>query len=138
MKDKFFIILALMLLSVGAAAQSAGGRLTGIVVDEAEDSPLTGAVILVNELKRGDVADNEGKFSIADLPEATYTVTVDYMGYLPLEKKNRVEKGKSVFVTLPLKAEPLSLEQATVTAKTEAVKQVLSLSGNLAYIHFFE
>ena len=138
MKDKFFIILALMLLSVGAAAQSAGGRLTGIVVDEAEDSPLTGAVILVNELKRGDVADNEGKFSIADLPEATYTVTVDYMGYLPLEKKIRVEKGKSVFVTLPLKAEPLSLEQATVTAKTEAVKQVLSLSGNLAYIHFFE
>ena len=138
MKDKFFIILALMLLSVGAAAQSAGGRLTGIVVDEAEDSPLTGAVILVNELKRGDVADNEGKFSIADLPEATYTVTVDYMGYLPLEKKNRVEKGKSVFVTLPLKAEPLSLEQATVTAKSEAVKQVLSLSGNLAYIHFFE
>ena len=138
MKDKFCIILALMLLSVGAAAQSAGGRLTGIVVDEAEDSPLTGAVILVNELKRGDVADNEGKFSIADLPEATYTVTVDYMGYLPLEKKIRVEKGKSVFVTLPLKAEPLSLEQATVTAKTEAVKQVLSLSGNLAYIHFFE
>ena len=73
-----------------------------------------------------------------DLPEATYTVTVDYMGYIPLEKKVRVERGKTVNVTIPLKAEPLSLEQATVTAKTEAVKQVLSLSGNLAYIHFFE
>lgn len=138
MKHKYFIISALLLLSVGAAAQNAGGRITGIVVDEAEDSPLTGAVILVNELKRGDVADSEGKFSIADLPEATYTITVDYMGYLPLERKIRVEKGRAVFVTLPLKAEPLSLEQATVTAKSEATEQVLSLSGNLAYIHFFE
>lgn len=122
MKHKYFIISALMLLSVGAAAQNAGGRITGIV------------------------ADSEGKFSIADLPEATYTITVDYMGYLPLERKVRVEKGKSVFVTLPLKAEPLSLEQATVTAKSEArmVREqampvsVISLSGNLAYIHFFE
>lgn len=122
MKHKFFIISALLLLSVGAAAQNAGGRITGIV------------------------ADSEGKFSIADLPEATYTITVDYMGYLPLERKVRVEKGKAVIVTLPLKAEPLSLEQATVTAKSEArmVREqampvsVLSLSGNLAYIHFFE
>lgn len=122
MKHKFFIISALLLLSVGAAAQNAGGRITGIV------------------------ADSEGKFSIADLPEATYTITVDYMGYLPLERKIRVEKGKAVFVTLPLKAEPLSLEQATVTAKSEArmVREqampvsVISLSGNLAYIHFFE
>lgn len=122
MKHKYFIISALMLLSVGAAAQNAGGRITGIV------------------------ADSEGKFSIADLPEATYTITVDYMGYLPLERKVRVEKGKAVFVTLPLKAEPLSLEQATVTAKSEArmVREqampvsVISLSGNLAYIHFFE
>jgi hypothetical protein len=53
MKYKFFIISALMLLSVGAKAQNVGGRITGIVVDEAEDTPLTGAMILVNELGKG-------------------------------------------------------------------------------------
>ncbi|MBR2747249.1 MAG: carboxypeptidase-like regulatory domain-containing protein, partial [Bacteroidales bacterium] len=79
MKYKFFIMSALMLLSVGAKAQSVGGRITGIVVDEVEDTPLTGAMILVNELKKGDVADAEGKFSFSDLPEATYTVSVEFM-----------------------------------------------------------
>ena len=64
MKYKFILISALMLLGVKAAAQTAGGRITGIVVDEA------------------------GVFS-----------------YDP---------------------------------KTEAVQHVISLSGNLAYIHFFD
>ncbi len=122
MKYKFFIIPVLMLLCVGARAQNAGGRITGIVVDEAEDTPLTGAMILVNELKKGDVADMEGKFSFSDLPEATYTVSVEFMGYLPQERKIRVERGKTVHVTIPMKAEPLTLEQATVTAKSEARK----------------
>ena len=204
MKFKFILISALMLFGVKAAAQTAGGRITGIVVDEVEDSPLTGATILIQELKRGEVADFDGKFTFQDLPEATYTVSVDYMGYLPWEKKIRVERGKTVNLTIPMKAEPLSLEQATVTAKsearmvreqampvsvismkqlqgtvsdiqgipysdghsvsieyhdgqvyfsafgvdkagvfsydpkTEAVQQVISLSGNLAYIHFFD
>ena len=64
MKYKFFIMSALMLFGVTAAAQTAGGRITGIVVDKA------------------------GVFS-----------------YDP---------------------------------KTETVQQVISLSGNLAYIHFFD
>ena len=69
MKYKFILISALMLLGVEAAAQTAGGRITGIVVDEVEDSPLTGATILIQELKRGEVADFDGKFSFQDLPE---------------------------------------------------------------------
>ena len=120
MKYKFFLITALTLFCVKAAAQSAGGRITGIVVDEAEDTPLTGAMILVNELKKGDVADMEGKFSFSDLPEGAYTVSVEFMGYLPQERKIRVERGKTVHVTIPMKAEPLTLQQATVTAKSEA------------------
>lgn len=120
MKYKIMLILVLMLSCIKAASQSSTGRLTGLIVDQAEDSPLVGATILIRELNRGDVADRDGKFSFQDLPEATYTVSVDYMGYLPLEKKIRVESGQAVHVTLPLKAEPLSLEQASVTAKSEA------------------
>jgi len=111
---------ALTLLSIKAAAQSTGGCIAGIVVDEAEDTPLTGAMVLVNELKKGDIADMDGKFSFSDLPEATYTVSVEFMGYITQEKIIRVEKGKVVQVTIPMKAEPLTLQQATVTAKSEA------------------
>lgn len=118
MKYKFFIMMALTLFYVKAAAQN--GRITGIVVDESEDTPLTGAMILVNELIKGDVADAEGKFSFSDLPEATYTVSVEFMGYLSQERKIHVERGRTVHVYIPMKAEPLTLQQATVTAKSEA------------------
>ncbi len=120
MKCKVFLLSALMLLGINAVAQNAGGRITGIVVDEAEDTPLTGATILIKELKTGEIADLNGKFAFSNLPEATYTVCVDFIGYIPQEKTVRVEKGKTNTLTLAMKAQPLSLEHATVMAKSEA------------------
>ncbi len=120
MKCKFFFIAALTLLCIRAEAQNAGGRITGIVVDEAEDAPLTGATILIKELQKGETADMDGKFSFEGLPAATYTIVADFIGYLPLEKTIRVEKNKTVSLTLCMKAQPLSLEHATVVAKSEA------------------
>ena len=119
MKSKFLLIPAL-LLSLNAFAQSAGGRISGIVADEAEDTPLRGATIVVKELQKGEVADINGKFSFTDLPEATYTLSIEYIGYLTQEKTVRVERGKTSTVSVYLKEEPLSLEFATVTAKSEA------------------
>ena len=120
MKCKFFFIAALTLLCIRAEAQNAGGRITGIVVDEVEDAPLTGATILIKELQKGETADMDGKFSFEDLPAASYTIVADFIGYLPLEKTIRVEKDKTVSLTLCMKAQPLSLEHATVVAKSEA------------------
>ena len=119
MKSKFLLIPAL-LLSFNAFSQSAGGRISGIVADEAEDTPLRGATIVVKELQKGEVADINGKFSFTDLPEATYTLSIEYIGYLTQEKTVRVERGKTSSVSVYLKEEPLSLEFATVTAKSEA------------------
>ena len=119
MKSKFLLIPAL-LLCINAFAQSAGGRIVGIVADEAEDTPLRGATIVVKELQKGEVADINGKFSFTDLPEATYTLSIEYIGYLTQEKTVRVERGKTSTVSVYLKEEPLSLEFATVTAKSEA------------------
>ena len=99
MKYKIFWITVLTLFCVKAAAQGAGGRITGIVVDEAEDTPLTGAVNIV--LK-------EYPDHYADLSYSHESFNVDKAG---------------VF---------------TYNPGTEDVKQVISLSGNLNYIHFFD
>lgn len=109
-----------MLLCIQVSAQEKGGCIKGIVVDQAEDIPLTGATIIIKELQRGGNADKDGRFSFPDLAEATYTVMVDLMGYIPYERTIRVEKGKTPFLRVCMKAQPLSLEQATVTAKSEA------------------
>lgn len=121
MKNHLLLIPALA-LCINASAQNAGGRISGIVVDEAEDTPLTGASIVVKELQKGQVADINGKFTFTNLPEATYTVLVDLIGYDPQEKTVRVEKGRTTSLLICMKEQPLSLEQATVTAKSEARK----------------
>ena len=121
MKNHLLLIPALA-LCINASAQNAGGRISGIVVDEAEDTPLTGASIVVKELQKGQVADIDGKFTFTNLPEATYTVLVDLIGYDPQEKTVRVEKGRTTSLLICMKEQPLSLEQATVTAKSEARK----------------
>ena len=64
-----------MLSGINAAAQGTNGRISGIVVDEVEDFPMTGATIVVKEIKKGGVADKDGKFAFQDLPEATYTLS---------------------------------------------------------------
>lgn len=76
---------------------------------------MTGATIVVKELKIGEIADLDGKFTFQDLPEATYTLSIEYMGYLTQEKKLRVEKGKTSTVTIAMKAEPMSLSQAAAS-----------------------
>ena len=70
MKPKLILFAALMLLGINAAAQSAKGRISGIVVDEVEDFPMTGATIVVKELKIGEIADLDGKFSFQAPPAA--------------------------------------------------------------------
>ena len=120
MKCKFCLLAVLMLSCIGARAQRTGGCITGIVVDEAEDVPLTGATLLIKELRKGETADIDGRFSFQDLSAGTYTVVADIIGYLPQEKTVRVENNKTVKLTLFMKAQPLSLEHATVVAKSEA------------------
>ena len=120
MKCKFCLLAVLMLSCIGARAQRTGGCITGIVVDEAEDVPLTGATLLIKELRKGETADMDGRFSFQDLSAGTYTVVADIIGYLPQEKTVRVENNKTVKLTLCMKAQPLSLEHATVVAKSEA------------------
>ena len=92
MKNQLLLIPAL-LFCINAAAQNTGGRITGIVVDEAEDTPLTGASIVLKEIQEGKVADIDGKFTFSNLPEATYTVLVDLIGYDPQEKTVRSTGG---------------------------------------------
>jgi len=122
MKLKLFVLSALILVGVNATAHHSGGIIKGKVMDQAEDSPLTGATIIIKELNKGEVADKDGNYSFSDLPEATYTVSVEFIGYVTQVKNIHVESGKTTQLSFYMKTEPLSIEHATVMAKSEARK----------------
>ena len=61
MKQKvIYLFLSLMLTSISVSAQTGGGRIAGVVVDDSGEEPLPGATIFVEELKKGVAADGHG------------------------------------------------------------------------------
>lgn len=73
---KFYAVLAAMLLSASAFAQSV---ITGTVRDTTNNQPLPGATVKVNN--RTTATDESGKFRFDNLTPGTYTLTVTFLGY---------------------------------------------------------
>lgn len=54
MKQKvLYLFLSLMLMSISVSAQTGGGRITGVVIDDSGEEPLPGTTIFIEELKKG-------------------------------------------------------------------------------------
>ena len=63
MKQKvLFSLLILMLMSISVSAQTGGGRIAGVVIDNTDEDPLPGATLFIEELKKGDVTNKYGEF----------------------------------------------------------------------------
>ena len=75
-----FFFFTLMLTGISVSAQTGGGRIAGVVIDNAGEEPLPGATIFIEELKKGIVTDGHGEFLLSDVPAATYTLTVRFIG----------------------------------------------------------
>lgn len=73
------IVLGLMVLFTIAQAQN--GSLKGRVLDNDDQLPLAGANVSIPALEIGAVTGGNGEFRILDIPEGTYEVVVDYLGY---------------------------------------------------------
>ena len=53
MKQKvLFSLLILMLMSISVSAQTGGGRIAGVVIDNTDEDPLPGATLFIEELKK--------------------------------------------------------------------------------------
>jgi len=57
------------------------GVIKGKIIDIDNQLPLTGANIVVKSTSIGGVSDDEGYFSIKDIPYGNYTIILSYIGY---------------------------------------------------------
>lgn len=123
MKQKvLYLFLSLMLMSLSVSAQTGGGRIAGIVIDDSGEEPLPGATIFIEELKKGVAANGHGEFSFSDIPPASYTLTVKFMGYHAQTSKITVGKERGKKIIIRMKAQSQSLEEVIVMGKSEARK----------------
>lgn len=92
------ILVPFLTLFALSFANAQSYSLQGKVVDQ-DNAALSGATVLIKELKQGTSASMEGKFSF-ELPKGTYTLRVSFIGYNTLEQKVVLSSNQDLVLRL--------------------------------------
>ncbi len=75
------LIVAIGLYCLPVLAQTSTRTLSGIVREVRSEETLPNATVLIRETGRGTVTNQDGYFTLFDLPSDTVTLLVRYVGY---------------------------------------------------------
>jgi len=129
LKKLLFLLCFTGFLVPMALAQT--GTLTGTVTDASTGETVPGANILIQENQRGDATDENGEYSIPNLPVGTYTVRVTFVGYNTFRETVEVGPGENVF-NIELTAGAIDLEELVVTGFGTTEKR--ELTGSISQV----
>lgn len=108
-----FVTLSVFFFSVNMLAQS--GNIQGTISDE-NGLYLPGANVMLPTINKGAISDFDGKFTLVDIPEGTYTLRVSYLGYDDIQQEIMVNANKTTEVSLFVEPKSMELEGVDVTA----------------------
>jgi outer membrane receptor protein involved in Fe transport len=115
-------IVALLLAGAwGGARAGTTGRLAGRVLDSAK-RPLAGANVAVPAARTGAVTEDDGHYSILNLPAGQYDVRVNLLGYQPVVVEGvLISADNTTSLDVTLKEAPLEVQEIVVTAERPVV-----------------
>jgi len=138
MKMKTLIKAALLLLLLPGLGKAAyaddeglsprSGIINGRVVDDGKQA-LPGAYVYIEELKTGDVSDENGFFSIPNLAPGKYKLIVSYVGYNPYSIDVEVFSDKVLEKDIMLK-EGEALTEAVVVGAFSGQRRAINMQKN--------
>ena len=127
--------LALAVIS-GAQSAFAGvtGKISGVVLQTDNKSPLAGATIRVEGTNLASQTDDDGEYFIINVPVGTYDLTVTYVGYETIVKKGvRILVDLTTPVDFAILQSAVELKQPTVVHATAPVIQRDQTSSSLIF-----
>ena len=114
MTRKVLISFAMMLLSIGAMAQT--WSLSGTVTNRTTGKPVEYATVILESTSQWAVADAKGKFTINKIQPGRNVVSVSCLGFVTDRKEIIIERNIDNYKVV-LAEDNLALDGATVTAK---------------------
>jgi TonB-linked SusC/RagA family outer membrane protein len=115
--------LVFLLAARDAEAQTTG-TIRGTVRNSADNSPIAGAQISIEALRIGTTTNEDGRYSLTNVPVGTYTVSVQIIGYATERRENvAVTAGQVAVADFALRTQVLSMSEIVVTGVTEATSR---------------
>ena len=132
---KHIIIFFSFFLSLTVSAQlpsdvvPRNGMITGKVIDEMTKLPLPYVSIVIKDSKdiilTGGITNDNGEFTIKQIPEGENSVDIQFIGYKTVSKKITISRSnfRINLGTISLKEEASELNEVVVRAETSTVIQ---------------
>lgn len=109
---KLTIVTWFVALSYGFS-QSTDGNIQGTIIDD-YGIYVPGASVMINSLNRGEVSNQDGKFTFVEVPSGSYTLTVKYLGFQDTEATVEVVAGKTATIDIVLSSKDYQLDEVEV------------------------
>ena len=120
----YVLVLAVMLSPISLSAQERS-TVSGTVTAGEAGQPLAGAQVAIPAAALRALTDENGRFTIVNVPRGTQTLRVTRLGFRPVTRDVQVEAA-TVSVALAMDADPLRLEEMVVTGYGEERRRNLS------------
>lgn len=93
------------------------GSLVGTVKDKATKKGVPGVQLKIEGTTRGGVTKPDGRFSIANIPAGTYTVTIRSVAHETKKAEVSIQLDKQTQLDVVLEEKAISTKQITIEAK---------------------
>jgi outer membrane receptor for ferrienterochelin and colicins len=90
------------------------------VVKGADGEALPGATLMLKENGLGTAADEQGRFSLGNVPPGAYKLRISYLGYEPQVQRLQITGDQAVNLEVKLREEAEALDDVVVTATRTA------------------
>lgn len=129
------LTLVLILLGLGAVHTVAQtGTLSGEIRDAATGDSLIGAYLFLDDSDRQGVSDEQGQFSMENIPYGTYHLVVNYIGKAEYRQAIVIDQAV-VDLKIDLEADAYQLSMVQVSAEEEGLgmRRLRSVEGTAIY-----
>lgn len=114
---RIFVAIVALLTFAAIPARAQTGTITGTVVGARSGEALPAVNVGLVGTPLGAATDDDGRFTIADVPVGTYTVRASLVGYLTAERQIRVRTGETTDLRVKLSQQAVELGGITVTGR---------------------